>query len=148
MESTIHTPSELVTCWCMNHGHWKEEFFIFRWVHGWRIYLILFVSIGEMLLFETSAKRLLNFEWKETIAESIFSIFLTAHTVEGIRINMHNWCSHKIPDWLFNVPIICWGSDSSRVRLISLTRVSLPTLRLDEKLRVEQQNRGKSLINK
>lgn len=67
--------------------------------------------------------------------------------LRNIRINMHSRWTHKIPDWHFNVPIICWGRSRSHVQLILLTCVYLPETRR-KGWRVRKQNNGKCLINK
>lgn len=49
-------------------------------------------------------RRLLNIFLKEGFQKASLP-----PTVKELRINMHKQWSPQLPDWHFNVPIICWG---------------------------------------
>lgn len=49
-------------------------------------------------------RRLLNIFLKGRFQKASFP-----PTVKDLRINMHNQWRPQLPDWHFNVPIICWG---------------------------------------
>lgn len=61
-----------------------------------------------MIVFVFVCRRLLNTFLKEWFQKASFPSPIKP-TVEDLRINMHNQWSPKLPDWHFNVPIICWG---------------------------------------
>lgn len=90
-----------------------------------------------------------DFGLKKWLWRAYFPSTVVPMLLGNIRINMHNWCTHKIPDWHFNVSIICWGRDSSHVQLILLTCVLSTNVKTRRKSwRGRKQNHGKCLINK